>query len=240
MIKGILFDKDGTLIKFNSLWIDSTYKMIHSIVSEFTKKNIEEICEEIARAVGLHGNQVKEDSILAGQTSEDLSMVVATVLNADKAMIHERVKDFYYKSVVENSDEIQAVCDLPSLFKQLKKNKLKIGIVTADNSDVTKFTMQKLGIEPYVDFLATADLYDKKPGREAMQVFCEKFDLQTNEVIHIGDTAVDMEFSKHGLLGIGVLSGVSSEETLKQFTPYVINSVAELVDSNGKLHIPGL
>ncbi|WP_249872377.1 HAD family hydrolase [Oceanobacillus saliphilus] len=239
MIKGVLFDKDGTLVEFNSLWVNSTYTMIHSIVSKYMKKDIEETSQKIATAVGLTGNQVKEDSILAGKTSEDLAHVIANMLGADKNAIHEQVNQFYYQSVVENSDEIQAICDLPSLFKKLKKNGLKVGIVTADNADVTEYTIQKLGIERYVDFMGTADLYDKKPGAEAMEVFCKKFNLQSDEIIHIGDTSVDMEFSKHGLFGIGVLSGVSSEETLKQYTPYVIDSVAELIDTNGRFRIPG-
>ena len=44
---------------------------------------------------------------------------------------------------------------------------------------------------------------------------------------------VDMEFSKHGLLGAGVLSGVSSEVTLRKFTPHVIKTVENLFDSEG-------
>ena len=61
MIKGILFDKDGTLIEFNSLWVESAYAMIHAIVSEFAKDNRIEKSQEIARLIGLDGNDVKEE-----------------------------------------------------------------------------------------------------------------------------------------------------------------------------------
>ena len=98
---------------------------------------------------------------------------------------------------------------------------------------MTQFTLNHLGINEYVDFIATADTYEKKPNVEAMQVFCEKFNLERNEIIHIGDTKVDMEFSKHGLLGVGVLSGVSSEKTLRKYTPYVINTIEYLFDREG-------
>ena len=233
MIKGILFDKDGTLIEFDSLWVGSTYAMIDSIVKEYSKENMIEKGEEIARLIGLDGNRVKEDALVAAYTAEDLASVISDVLQIDKNLIHKKINEFFYEEVVHKSDHIKAVGDLVSLFKKLKHRHFKIGIVTADNFDVTQFTLNTLGVNEYVDFIATADTYKKKPNVEAMQVFCDKFNLQRNEVIHIGDTMVDMEFSKHGLLGVGVLSGVSSEETLRKFTPYVIKTVENLFDSEG-------
>ena len=171
---------------------------------------------------------------MAAYTAEDLAIVISNSLQADKNVIHKRINDFFYEEVVNRSDQIKAVGDLVALFKKLKERHFRIGIVTADNFDVTQFTLNHLGIDGYVDFIATADTYMKKPNVEAMQVFCDQFNLQRNEVIHIGDTMVDMEFSKHGLLGVGVLSGVSSEETLRKFTPYVLKTVEDLFDSEGK------
>ena len=239
MIKGILFDKDGTLIEFNSFWVESAYAMIHSIVSEYSKDNMIEKSQEIARLIGLDGNDVKEDALLAAYTSEDLAIVISNSLQVDRNLIHRKINDFFYEEVVTKSDNMKAVGDLVALFKKLKKRHFRIGIVTADNLDVTQFTLNKLGINQYVDFIATADTYKKKPNVEAMQVFCDQFHLQWNEVIHIGDTMVDMEFSKHGLLGVGVLSGVSSEETLRKFTPYVLKTVEDLFDSEGKFLFEG-
>jgi phosphoglycolate phosphatase len=233
MIKGILFDKDGTLVEFNSLWVESTYAMIHSIVKEYSKDDMIEKSQEIAHLIGLDGNDVKEDGLIAGDTSEDLSIVISNAVQIDKSLIHKKIKGFYYEEVVNKSDKIKAVGDLVALFKKLKNLDFRIGIVTADDFDVTQFTLNKLGINEYVDFIATADKYKKKPNVEAMQVFCDQFNLQRNEVIHIGDTMVDMEFSKHGLLGVGVLSGVSSEVTLRKFTPHVIKTVENLFDSEG-------
>lgn len=239
MIKGILFDKDGTLIEFNSLWVESTYAMIHSIVKEYSNDNFPEKTQEIASLIGLDGNDVKEDALIAGDTSEDIASVISNVLQIDKHSIHKKIDDFFYEEVVNKSDHIKAVGDLVALFKKLKKHHFKIGIVTADNFDVTQFTLNKLGIHEYVDFMATADTYKKKPNVEAMQAFCDQFNLQRNEVIHVGDTVVDMEFSKHGLLGVGVLSGVSSGETLRKFTPYVVKTVENLFDSEGRFLIEG-
>lgn len=232
MIKGILFDKDGTLIEFSSAWVDSTYKLIDTVVTEFTKEDQLRKSQEIARMIGLDGDRVVPDSILAAKTSGDIAAVMANVLQADKDSIHKKIKHIYYENAVKESASIKPIGNLVSLFERLRKRNIRIGIVTADNYDATQFTIEKLGIGEYIDFIATADLYKEKPHAEAMQVFCNKFSLQMDEVIHVGDSRVDMEFSKHGLFGVGVLSGVGSEETLRKHTSHIINSVQSLFDQN--------
>ncbi|RST72723.1 HAD family hydrolase [Siminovitchia acidinfaciens] len=233
MIKGILFDKDGTLVEFNTLWINSTYSVIYELVKQYALGDYVGKTNKIAHFIGLKGNEVDENSLLAGKTSKDISKVIADSLHADQEKIHKEMNGLYYRYVQEHSEDIKAIGNLAALFKQLKKNQLKIGIVTADNFDVTMLTITELGIRKYIDFIGTADLYEKKPSREAMEVFCYAHSLKPDEVIHVGDTPVDMEFSKHGRFGVGVLSGVGSEETLRKYTPHIVESVQDLIDNKG-------
>lgn len=235
MIKGVLFDKDGTLIEFNSLWIDSTHSMIEMLAQKYGKGNSVKKAAEIAPLIGLDGKEVQEHSFLASKTTEEIAAVIAEQLDADVSVIQEEVNTYYYQYVKKSCNQIKPIGDIKALFQRLKKLKIKIGVVTADNYDITAYTLQHLAITEYVDFIATADCYKKKPNQEAMDVFCEKFQLRHDEVIHIGDTPVDMEFSKHGLFGIGVLSGVGTVETLKTYTPYVLPSVQELFKQHGHL-----
>ncbi|MEK5036948.1 HAD family hydrolase [Sporosarcina sp. FSL K6-3457] len=235
MIKGILFDKDGTLIEFNSLWIDSTYEFLKNITQIH---NQESKLEELAFKIGLEGQTVREDSALAGKTSADLADIISNVLMVDFDGILKELNHFYYQKIKENPEKIKPVCNLSALFTQLKSNGLKIGIVTADNYDVTKYILEVLQLLEYVDFIATADLYERKPHVEALQVFCHQQNLELDEVIHIGDTSIDMEFSKHCLYGVGVLTGVGSASLLSTYTPYVLNNVADLIDHDGKVTFP--
>jgi phosphoglycolate phosphatase len=235
MIKGILFDKDGTLIEFNSLWIESTYEFLESITRIH---NQEDKLAEIAYNVGLEGKTVREDSALAGKTSGDLAEIISATLEVECESILKELDRFYYEKVKQNPGNIKPVCDLQQLFGQLKSNGLKIGIVTADNYDVTKYILDMLKLTEQVDFIATADLYDKKPNIEALQVFCHEQNLQFDEVIHIGDTSIDMEFSKHCSYGVGVLTGIGTKPALLKYTPYVLNNVAELINQDGGLSLP--
>ncbi|AXI10294.1 HAD-IA family hydrolase [Oceanobacillus sp. 143] len=239
MIKGILFDKDGTLIEFNSLWVESTYEMIHTLVKEYANTDYAQKCEEIANLIGLEGHQVREDSILASGTSEQMSATIATVLHADQQQVHQKINTFLYEETVRNSNNIKAIGDIRKLFEKLKQDNFTIGIVTADNYDITDYTLRYLGIREHVDFIGTASNYERKPNIEAMQAFCNACHLEKNEVIHVGDSVVDMEFSRHGRLGVGVLSGVGTEDTLRKYTPYIIENVHDLFDQNDKFIFEG-
>lgn len=235
MIKGILFDKDGTLIEFNSLWIDSTYEFLEMITNEHKQAHK---LEALAFEIGLEGNVVREDSALAAKTSADLADIISRILSIDFDHVLHTLNHFYYEKTIQNPERIRPVCDLATLFRQLKSNHIKVGIVTADNYDVTKYILDVLQLSEYVDFIATADLYEKKPHSEALQVFCTEHQLTRNEVIHIGDTSTDMEFSRHCSYGIGVLTGLGSTSLLKNYTPYVLNNVSELIDQEGRVKLP--
>lgn len=234
MIKAILFDKDGTLIEFNTLWLQSTYQLIENIVDEYVEDSKQQKVERIADLLGMNGEVVEEHSILASKTAADIAHVIARELSVEQRIIHEKVNMFYYEHAQKSSNEIKAIGDVQALFQQLKNNRLVIGIVTADNFDVTEFTLSKLGVSEHVNFIATADRYEKKPNEEAMDAFCRQFNLKREEVIHVGDTPTDMEFSRHGRFGVGVLSGVGTEATLKQYTSHVLESIQHLIDNEGK------
>ncbi|MFR7760690.1 MAG: HAD family hydrolase, partial [Peptoniphilus grossensis] len=66
MIKAILFDKDGTLLKFSDIWVDS-------IVKYLSKKNLNhDAKKKLFKKIGVReNNEVEENSILSSETVED-------------------------------------------------------------------------------------------------------------------------------------------------------------------------
>lgn len=235
MIKGILFDKDGTIVEFNRMWIDSTYKFLQRITERHNQRNK---LEKIAFQIGLDGKTVRENSLLAGYTSLELADVISKTLCLERGSVQKELDQFYLENIKNHPKNIKPVCDVKKLFSILQENNYKIGIVTADNYDVTVFTLSHLGILSNIDFIATAELYQPKPHPEALHAFCEKFHMNSNEVIHIGDTIVDLEFAKHCQYGIGVLSGTSSKDTLLKATPFVLNHIGDLLDAEGNVQLP--
>ncbi|TSB47413.1 HAD family hydrolase [Alkalicoccobacillus porphyridii] len=227
-VKGIVFDKDGTLIRFESVWIEATYQVIEKVATANGYPNDESIISKLANSIGLYGNCVSEHGYLASGTTKDFASAFAKILHAPENKVLEEINQAYDEDIEHKLERIEAIGDLPSLFSKLKQSGYSIGIVTADNYNSTAATLTKLGIDKYIDFVGTADRYNKKPEKEAMEAFCSEMNLLPEQVIHVGDTDVDLAFSKHCLYGVGVLSGVGTYSTLSSYTDYVIKDVHEL------------
>lgn len=212
MIKAILFDKDGTLLKFSDIWVDS-------IVKYLSNKNLSEDAKrELFQKIGVkENNEVEENSILSSETVEDLALIFSEFMDESPEEIYKDIDDFLLEFLKENNSEIKETCDLKSLFTDLKNRGIIIGLFTSDNYRQAKYSMEYLNLDSFIDFYAAADLYEKKPNTESLEIFKKKYSLRDQEIIIVGDSKVDMIFGKD-TLKLGVLCGTGSREMLERYT----------------------
>ena len=212
MIKAILFDKDGTLLKFSDIWVDS-------IVKYLSKKNLNhDAKKKLFKKIGVkENNEVEENSILSSETVEDLALIFSEFMDESAEEIYKDIDDFLLEFLKENNNEIKETCDLKSLFTDLKNRGIIIGLFTSDNYRQAKYSMEYLKLDSFIDFYAAADLYEKKPATESLEIFKEKYSLKDEEIIIVGDSKVDMIFGKD-TLKLGVLCGTGSREMLERYT----------------------
>jgi phosphoglycolate phosphatase len=233
-IKGILFDKDGTLLQFREIWIQITNEVIEELLESIEEKENETLKEKLFDSIGLRNGEIDEKGYLASGTSLDMATAFNSVLPKDMPHLHLWLSERLLHKTRENIDNVKPVGNLELLFSTLKDKGIIVGIATADDYETTKLCLQQLGIENAVQFIGTADLYEKKPDPEVVEEFCKKFHLKKEEVVVVGDTVIDMQLAKnsHAGYGIGVLSGVGSYKELHQLAHYVIPSVEYLIDPN--------
>ena len=212
MIKAILFDKDGTLLKFSDIWVDS-------IVKYLSKKNLNhDDKKKLFKKIGVReNNEVEENSILSSETVEDLALIFSEFMDESPEEIYKDIDDFLLEFLKENNSEIKETCDLKSLFTDLKNRGIIIGLFTSDNYRQAKYSMEYLNLDSFIDFYAAADLYEKKPSIESLEIFKKKYSLRDQEIIIVGDSKVDMIFGKD-TLKLGVLCGTGSREMLERYT----------------------
>lgn len=234
-IKGILFDKDGTLLQFREIWIQITNEVIEELLESIEEKENETLKEKLLHSIGLRNGEIDEKGYLASGTSLDIATAFNRVLPKDMPHLHQWLSERLLHKTRENIDNVKPVCNnLDLLFSTLKDKGIIIGIATSDDYETTKLCLQQLGIENAVQFIGTADLYKKKPDPEVVEEFCKKFRLKSEEVIIVGDTVIDMQLAKNSnaRYGIGVMSGVGSYKELHQLAHYVIPSVESLIEPN--------
>lgn len=225
--RAILFDKDGTLIHYNTIWPDAVRAMLPLFKEKF-EVHEDVLDEQLLSQLGLTNQQVNDSTPIASGTSAHIASVLNEVLIRKNDGVLDFVRKFFYEYTLKNQDKIQAIGNVKELFTRLKEQGYTLGIITADDYDSTIFTMKRLNIEGFIEFVATGDRYEAKPAKEAMQAFSSQNDFQPDQILFIGDSCVDMQFGKHVRQGIAVLSGVGSKEELMEYTNHYYPTVHDI------------
>lgn len=227
-IRGILFDKDGTLIDFNATWAAVARKMA-------------------LRAAG--GNAARADLLLA-QSGFDAAAgrfradsVFAAGTNADVvALWHPEVAQENLAQVVAEYDAITAeegaasAVALPGIhdaIARLHGSGYRLGMATNDSTLGAERTLVALG---FANMFAAAYGYDAvarpKPAPDVILAFADMAGFKPAEVAMVGDNRHDLETGRAAGAGlvVGVLSGTGTRETLSPLADVVIDSVVHLPD----------
>jgi phosphoglycolate phosphatase len=225
-IKGIVFDKDGTLLDFNETWVPVN-RAIASLIANGDKDVIAKMLSESGQndVTGTVGS----GSLLAtgnnGQIAvawqkyaphHDVETIAELINNVGKA-----AANFTAKPVI----------NLQKTILKLAKEGLKIGLATSDSHDSAIATLSPFNILDHFDFICGYDSgYGVKPGGGMVLGFCEHTGVDPSEVVVVGDNAHDMEMAvaANVILRVGVLTGTSSEQELAALADVVIPSISDL------------
>ena len=248
MIRGVLFDKDGTLLEFDTLWGAATRRVLPSFLRALSVPAEHHIYERMLEELGVTEVGVDAGKALAWMPYAQMAEVLVKTLeeegfeikNPDAAVTLTKL---YYKEITRPEAKIIPTGDLTQVMKGLKNRKCLIGLATADSERAAKFCLDRLKIRNYFDYIgASGGSAKPKPSRDLCDRFCRKYHLRPEEVMVVGDSPTDMEFAHNsGALAVGVLSGVGSREELKGIADILIPSVDDLdqvweMDCNTERH----
>lgn len=234
-IKGILFDKDGTLIDFYGLWEEAARKVIPEFIRQNHLENEEKLETLLFEAIGVYETGIDPDGGLAyksyGEIAKDMKAALEKrEIKMSERQIEDEIRELFYKNTQGKDANIVPVTELPELFEELKGKKVYLGLATADTKQSAKMCMKKLGVLEYLDYIGADDGIRKpKPHPDMLLEFAERSGIRPQEVLVAGDTKNDMIFAeKAGATAVGVLSGVSCEKDLASFADYILPSVKEI------------
>lgn len=231
-IKGLLFDKDGTLLEFHQMWLHVAQGAAADTLVSYAAENLHNI-DNIAllAAIGVHGEHVDNHGLLASNPVEDTAEAWYQLLqlSSDKTRFSHTVKQLFNKQVEDNPALIQALPGVKDKLIALKAQGFKLGIATADSKDATLYSLMQAELHDLFDFVGYSDGdIAPKPAPALLHAFCQIGDLEPEQVIMFGDTVSDMKFGRNaGACTIGVLTGTASEDELQPYADITLYSVAD-------------
>ncbi|MER9421946.1 HAD family hydrolase [Mesorhizobium sp. M0317] len=227
-IKGILFDKDGTLVDFNATWLGIADFMAMDAAEGDRWK-----ADRLLSAAGFDfvAKRFKPDSIFASGTNMDVVELWFPRLSDEDQML--AVARFNEITSVQGSSMAVALPGIVAALTALHKRAYRLGVATNDSTAGAEKTMVTLGV---AQLFTAAYGYDAvanpKPAPDTIVAFCDLTGLRPSEIAMVGDNRHDLEMARAGGCGlaVGVLSGTGTRESLSSIADVVLDSVADLPD----------
>jgi pyrophosphatase PpaX len=194
MIKGVLFDLDGTVINTKP-FIVASYEHV------CTTHGLTVITEQMIQALGgasLH------DTYRHYCPDQDVHKLVAA---------HCEWQDQHKDRIATFPDSAQTLVRLAGLG-------LVRGIITSRHKNASVLLLTT-GIFYHFSVIVTADdVKNSKPDPEGMLLALDQLGLNRDEVVFVGDMAADIQLGRNtGVMTIGVACGFSTAEEMASFQP---------------------
>jgi phosphoglycolate phosphatase-like HAD superfamily hydrolase len=228
-----IFDKDGTLIEFDSMWTGWVRRLADELATADEGRRHDDIVRAVM-GVDLESGRVHPHGGLAATPMARLrTMLVERIADETglPATAAERVVDAAWHAP-DPIATARPVADLRVLFTSLRGAGTRIAVATSDDRDPTERTLAHLGVADLVDAVACADDgRPVKPDPAAVLWLCRTIGVPASRTAVIGDSPVDLAMGRSAGVGvvIGVLTGVGDREALVGSADTIVKSVRDLL-----------
>lgn len=233
----VIFDKDGTLIDFPSLWVPVVRARARFVVEEAGVNG--ELEPALLRAFGYDPDSGRIDprGPLAVAPRRETAVIGATLLygaglpweaaTAAVARAYRRAD-----LAVDPARAARPVPDLEANLRRLRAAGARLAVATTDTTAQARRGLAALGVADLFDAILGADDVSRvKPDPEAVHRLCADVGVPAGEAVVVGDAVADMLMAREAgaALAVGVLTGVTLAAELDGHADVVVGSLAELI-----------
>lgn len=223
-IRGLLFDKDGTLFDFKQTWGEWARRFFLDLAKGDPGR-----AAEFAHPLGYDfasGQFSKSSVIIAGTPDEVASALVAVFPDFSTAEMFDKVN-----AIAAKVPQIETVPLFP-LLQAFKADGLAIGVATNDAEAPALAHLSSVNILELFDFVAGFDSgFGAKPAPGMQHGFCKATGLEPAEVAMVGDSTHDLMSGRAaGMTTIAVLTGMAEAEELAPFADVVLPDIGAIPD----------
>jgi phosphoglycolate phosphatase len=224
-IKGILFDKDGTLVDFEATW-----GPINRAIGVMAAQGDGALAARILDACGVDPatGRTRAESPLAIAAADE----IAHALIAGGSMLpFPALMEGLHRLFAEGGRSAVPLGEAPRALAALKAQGFRLGVASSDSAEAVSASVSALSLGGLIDFQCGYDSgFGPKPQPGMVAAFCAATGLTPQDVMMVGDSTHDLAMGRAAGCGanVGVLSGTGTRATLAPLATLLIASVAEL------------
>lgn len=221
-IRGIVFDKDGTLFDFQASWGLWAERFVTDLAAGDRSR-----AEILARAIRFdldHHSFLQGSPVIAGTPAEIAEALLEHLPGATPGGLIARM------NVLSAEAPMVEAVPLRRLFQGLRDRGLRLGVATNDGEIPAKAHLVRARILDLVDFVAGFDSgHGAKPQPGMLLAFAGTFGLAPAEVLMVGDSRHDLAAGRAaGMPTVAVLSGVAGAAELAPWADDVLPDIGHL------------
>ncbi len=233
MIRGILFDKDGTLIEFETMW-HKIMALVFSQVEAIWGYD-ERTMHELMKLSGYQESGFSKESAIQYMSTREIIELWTDYLKADDKEVKNRFLHIFSDASMNDDIPIRTREGVLESLYYLKRKGYLLGVATADLPESTRNSLKRAGILDYFDFIGADDgIMKAKPDPDMAFRFCRQVNLAKEELLVVGDSVSDYCFAKRsgaGFAGIRSSYGTLDDSPKKDFI--LVDSLETLMKEMG-------
>ena len=221
-VRGIVFDKDGTLFDFHATWSAWCAGFIHEVTACNTGR-----AAKLARALefDLAARRFATTSPMIAGTMEVFVRAVRSVLpEIDEVRLRRMIL-----ASTAAAPQVEAA-PLAPLLDRLIAAGLTLGIATNDSEAPARAHLERAGVLDHFAFVAGYDSgHGAKPDPGMLAAFCAATGIAPAACAMIGDTIHDLDSGRAaGMRTVGVLTGLAGRAELAPHADAVLDHIGQL------------
>lgn len=210
MVKGVIFDLDGTLIDT----IEGLANSVNAAMDNYSFPN-----HSIEKYRSFVGNGVGK--------------LVERALPDDKKHLKDEARVIFEKHYSETMLDVLPVYDgIWDLIEYLKKNNIKMAVNTNKMDVFAKPMIKKVFGDIFEETLGEVSHFPRKPAPDGAEYLLGKMGIASEECIYIGDSQVDIKTARNAKMkAVSVTWGFATREVLIENDPEImVDSPYEIID----------
>ncbi|MCH1456032.1 MULTISPECIES: HAD family hydrolase [Planktomarina] len=221
-IRGVIFDKDGTLFDFQSTWGIWTAQVLARIAG-----SDEALLQQLAEALGYdtQTRRVQPGSVIVAATPMEIAAVVKDCI---PALSQTQICDWLNEEAKTAPQVL--VTDLHRLTAELRRINLGLCVMTNDAETPARAHLASVQALDLFDFVIGSDSgFGAKPQAAPLLALADKMEIPAAACVMVGDSTHDLRAGRAaGMRAVAVLTGLAEADELAPLADAVLPDVSHL------------